>query len=249
MILTFWQWIFGALGAVLVGLGKGGLPGVGNLTAAIYANIFPSKESVGILLPVLISADIVAVIVYRRHALWRYMWKLAPWTAGGIFMGFLAMDRMGNREVRLLIGSILLGMTVLHFIRKWHRRNKEDEEDRMPHSLGFQAFTGLMAGFSTMVANAAGPVAALYLLSVRLPKMSFIGTGAWFFFLVNLYKIPGQIALDNINFSSMGVSLSMIPFAMAGALIAPFLVKKINQKVFEYLIWFFVIVAGIKLFF
>ncbi len=244
--LELWQYGLIALGAFLVGMGKGGLPGVGNLTVVIMALALPAKASVGILLPILISADVIAVLVYRRHAEWRYIWKLAPWMCAGIVVGYFVFSRVDDAQVRFLIGFILLSMTGVHFYRKWLRRHAK-EEDSLPHHPAFIGATGIIGGFATMVANAAGPVAALYFIASGLPKYAYIGTSAWFFLLVNLFKVPFMVDLQIIDFSSIQFSASFMVFSVLGAVIAPFIVKHINQKVFEFLIWFFVIVGGLKL--
>ncbi len=244
--LDVWQYSMIALGAFFVGLGKGGLPGVGNLTVVLMALALPAKASVGILLPILISADIIAVIVYRRHALWSYIFKLAPSMVLGIVLGYFVFSRVDDAQVRLMIGVILLGMTAVHFIRKWMRR-KSTEADLLPHHPVFIGATGIIGGFATMVANAAGPVAALYFIASGLPKYAYIGTSAWFFLLVNCFKVPFMMDLGIIDWPSLQFSASFMLFSVLGAVIAPFIVKHIHQKVFEGLIWFFVIVGGLKL--
>lgn len=244
--LELWQYGLIALGAFLVGLGKGGLPGVGNLTVVLMALALPAKMSVGILLPILISADIIAVLVYRRHAEWRYIWKLAPWMVVGILIGYFVFSRVDDAQVRFLIGFILLAMTGVHFLRKWLRRGNT-EEDRLPHHPAFIGSTGIIGGFSTMVANAAGPVAALYFIASGLPKYAYIGTSAWFFLLVNVFKVPFMMDLGIIASDSLLFSASFMLYSVLGAVIAPFIVKRINQRVFEFLIWFFIVVGGLKL--
>jgi hypothetical protein len=248
MDLLWWQWALAALGALLTGLGKGGLPGVGNFTVILFVLAFEAKASVGLLLPILISADVVAVLVYRRHAEWRYVFRLLPWMLVGIGIGYFVFDRISSASVERLIGLVVLAMTALQIFRNWMaKRRPEGVEDRLPHSLGFSATMGVTGGFATMVANAAGPINQLYLLSVGLPKMAFIGTAAWTFFVVNLLKVPLQVDLGIINFSSMAVSLRLMPFAMIGALIAPKVVGWISQEWFTRLIWAFVLVAALKL--
>jgi uncharacterized membrane protein YfcA len=137
-------------------------------------------------------------------------------------------------------------MTAIHFYRKWARR-KATEADLLPHHPAFIGSTGIIGGFATMVANAAGPVAALYFIASGLPKYAYIGTSAWFFLLVNLFKVPFMIDLKIIDFPSIQFSARFMLFSVLGAIIAPFIVKHINQKVFEILIWFFVIAGGLKL--
>ncbi|MEN8661071.1 MAG: sulfite exporter TauE/SafE family protein [Lentimonas sp.] len=244
--LDIWQYGLIALGAFFVGLGKGGLPGIGNLTVVLLALALPAKASVGILLPILISADIVAVIVYRRHALWPYIFKLAPSMAVGILIGYVVFSRVNDAQVRWMIGVTLLGMTAVHFIRKWLRRNAT-EADQLPHHPAFITSTGIIGGFATMVANAAGPVAALYFIASGLPKYAYIGTSAWFFLLVNCFKVPFMMELGIIDLESLRFSGSFMLFSVLGAATAPFIVKHINQKVFKILIWVFVVIGGIKL--
>jgi hypothetical protein len=244
--IELWQYGLIALGAFLVGLGKGGLPGVGNLTVVLMVLALPAKASVGILLPILISADVVAVLIYRRHAEWRYIWKLGPWMVAGIVAGYFVFSRVDDRQVRVLIGCILLGMTAVHFYRRWLRRYAT-ETDALPHHPVFIGGTGILGGFATMVANAAGPVAALYFIASGLPKYAYIGTSAWFFLLVNVFKVPFMVNLQIIDWASIRFSASFMLYSVLGAMTAPLIVKHINQKVFELLIWFFVIVGGLKL--
>ena len=244
--LELWQYVLLILSAFFLGLGKGGLPGVGNLTVVLAALVLPAKASVGILLPILISADIIAVLVYRRHTEWSYIRKLAPWVIVGIVIGYFVFSRVDDAQVRFLIGFILLSMTAVHFYRKWARL-KASEGDTLPQHPAFIGSAGMISGFATMVANAAGPVAALYFIASGLPKYAYIGTAAWFFLLVNLFKVPFMVNLEIINFASLRFSARFMIFSVLGAVIAPFIVRHINQKVFEFLIWFFVIVGGLKL--
>jgi len=247
--LTPEQWTLGLLGALFIGLAKGGIPAFGNLTAGIYAVIFASKASVGILLPILISADIIAVIIYRKHALWSYLLKLFPWTFAGLILGWLCFGVVSDRQVQVIIGVILISMTAVHGFRKWVMRHRDSPVPRSGGRILFAGCTGILAGFSTMMANAAGPVAALYLMAMKLPKYAFIGTSAWFFFIVNGVKVPFMVQLGIIHFESLGTSLSLMPAAITGALVAPRIVKYINQRAFEFLIWLFIVVAGIGLLF
>lgn len=244
MNLDLWQILAVLGGALLVGLGKGGIPGAGNFTVVIFASVFEAKASVGLLLPVLISADVIAVLVYRKHADWSRLGRLLPWLVVGILLGFWAFDHLSGLHVKRLIGVFVIGMT---FIQVLTFRMKRKAEAVLPESPLFRASMGMLGGFATMIANAAGPIAQIYFLAMRLPKLSFIGTGAWCFFLVNVFKVPLQVHLGIINFQSIQVSAWLAPAAMLGALIAPYIVKHINQQLFQQLIWLFVLVAGIKL--
>jgi uncharacterized protein len=244
------DWFVGIIGALLIGFGKGGIPGAGNLSIPLYALAFGPRESVGIILPVLIFGDIVAVRVYHHHADWRHILRLLPWALPGILSGFLILKSglLQPQHWGLLLGGLLLAMSTLHFFLRGRERS-EETASTLPHSKFFAAAMGFLAGFSTMLANAAGPVGALYLLSVGLPKYAFIGTQAWFFFIVNVIKLPFQANAGLLSASSLAISLPLGLAAAAGAALAPRIVKFIPQKLFEHLMWFFVALAALKLLF
>lgn len=243
--LTWVHWALGALGAIFVGLGKGGLPGMGNITVALYLLILPDpKLSVGVLLPILSAADIVAVRIYRRHASWEHLKKLFPWAFVGLAFGYLSFQALESNHVKTLIGGMLVFFTLIHLIRSYAMNL---DEENMPDHLFFRSFMGILGGFATMIANAAGPIAAFYFLAMRLPKYVFIGTTAWFFLVVNIIKVPLMIDLGIINGTWFFFSLAMMPFAIAATFLAPKIVAYIDQRLFEKLIWFFIMLAGIKL--
>lgn len=244
------------LGAFLIGLGKGGLPGAGNLTIWIYASVFPPKMSVGILLPVLICGDLAAVLIYRQHANWYHLGRIIWPMALGVLGGFFLFDLVPADAFGPVIGVMLLAMTALHLgwlgwkkqrAARLPRADGEGANDEKGHGWPVAYALGVLGGIATMLANAAGPVAAFYLLLVRLPKFAFIGTTAWLFGLINVIKLPFQFAADNLTIVSLQLSLGLGAFAMLGALVAPRIVQHIPQKPFESLVWTMVIFAGITL--
>lgn len=245
--LDWTVWGLGVLGAVFVGLDKGGLPGMGNLTVALYALALPDpRMSVGVLLPILCSGDFVAAFIYRKHAEWTFVGKLLPWAVLGLVAGYFLFQHLSGSHVRLIIGALLVSFTAIHWGRKL--LSAQDELTAPNHVL-FRMFTGTLGGFATMIANAAGPVAAFYFVSMRLPKYAFIGTAAWFFLIVNLVKVPFMVDLGIINFEWLPFSAAMMPFTVVATLVAPKIVRHIHQGLFEKLIWFFIVVAGLKLLF
>lgn len=268
--LTFTHWALLMLGALIMGMSKGGIPGAGNLTVAIFALVMEDALgpmgvplSVGLLLPVLISADVTATIVYRRHADWNYIIRLLPCFFLGTILGWWLFDYFQGgddrvKELKILIGLILLGMTLLHFGLKFWKKGKKSQdagedvvtESSMPKgAIGLGLVFGSLGGVATMLANAAGPVAQLYLLVMRLPKYAFIGTSAWLFLIVNVCKIPFMVDLEIITWQSIAVSGWLFVPAIAGAAVAPFFVKRINEVFFESLIWFFIVLAGLRMIF
>ena len=239
-----WQWGLVVLGALLIGVSKTGIAGLGVLAVAIYANILPARQSTGIILPMLICADVVAVAAYRRHAVWGHLWPLFPWVVVGVVTGYFTMGHINDAQVRRGIGAILLVMVVLHF---WRRQRAGNEP--IPHTLWFSALTGVLAGFTTMLANAAGPVMILYMLAVGLPKMEFLGTGAWYFLIVNLFKVPFSCQLGLITPGTLHFTAVLLPAVIAGALLGRLVVKHINQVWFETLALALTLVASARLLF
>lgn len=246
MHLQPWQWALLAIGAFFSGLSKTGIAGLGVLSVALFANALPARESTGALLPLLVCADLFGVAFFRKHADWSHLWKLFPWVAIGIVLGCFALNTFNNVQAQRTIGGILLGMVALQF---WRRRYPGDLAERLPHARWFVALTGIVAGFATMTANAAGPLMVLYLLAVGLPKLVLVGTGAWFFLLVNVFKVPFSVRLDLITAASLQMDALLFLPMLPGALLGPVILKRINQSAFEIMVLIFTILAAIRLVF
>lgn len=245
MHLELWQWALGALGAFLIGLSKTGIPGLGILSVTLFALVFPPRESTGLVLVILICADVVAVTTYRRDASWPHLLRLFPWAAAGVVLGFLALGRVDDTQMRHLIGVIVIALVVFQYARS--RKPAPADADVKPSQRWVAPVAGITAGFTTMVANAAGPIMVLYLLAMRLPKIVFVGTAAWYFFTLNLFKTPFSASLGLINLSSLGVDLFLAPFAVVGALVGRPLLERINQKVFELIALALTFVAALAM--
>lgn len=217
---------------LLTGMAKTGLSGVGLMVVPLMANAFGGRPSVGLLLPLLIFADIFAVTWYNRHAQWKHILRLIPWAFAGIITATVVGKSISDQTFnRLLSALVICGIAILIW------RDLRSEKIRIPQSRWFAAGLGLLGGFATMIGNAAGPVMALYLLSMRLPKNSYIGTGAWFFFIVNLSKVPLHIwSWKTITWSSLSLDLLMIPAIAAGAFFGIWLVKLFPERVFRIIV-------------
>jgi uncharacterized membrane protein YfcA len=246
MTLTLWQWAILALGAFFTGLSKTGISGVAVLTVALFANALPARESTGALLPLLVCGDIFGVAFFRKHASWPHLWKLCPWVAVGVGIGYFALDHISNLQVQRMIGAILLAIVGLSL---WRRLRPDQANSGVPHTWWFAALTGLVAGFTTMVANAAGPVMILYFLAIGLPKLVFVGTGAWFFLLVNAFKVPFSAHLGLITSRSLLMDAILVLPMIPGALLGPVILRKLNQKAFELMVLVLTALATLRLVF
>jgi uncharacterized membrane protein YfcA len=211
----------------------------------MFAQIMPAKQATGIVLPLLCFGDLIAVAAYRQHAHWRHVWRLMPWTAAGVVLGYFAMGRINETQARLLIGTIVISLVTLHLVRR--ARGKPTDEPE--HAWWFAPSIGVLAGFTTLVANAAGPLMVIYLLAMRLPKMEYMGTGAVFFMIMNLFKVPFMVNLGLINAASFTLNVWLAPAVFAGAWLGKKILVKMNQRVFENLALGLSAAAGLKLFF
>lgn len=241
-------YIFGVLGAVLIGIAKTGVPGVGiaavPLLATAVESVYPgagAKLSVGWLLPMLIVADIWAVSKYWRHTDWSIMRKLVPWIAIGLVIGFLFYRKIDAEDFKPMLGILVLVMLGLDLLRRAGRMTS------VPNHPAFTGFVGTATGASTALANLAGPVMNVYFLCLGLDKVRFMATGAVLFFLVNLSKVPFFLWTGGISPESLVFNLKMIPAICVGAVLGFWLLPRVPQKVFDGLVTFFVIASAIKL--
>lgn len=229
MTLELSGWVIAILAALLVGVAKAGIGGLGMLAVVLFAQIMPAKQATGIVLPLLCIGDIVAVAIYRQHAKWTHLWRLFPWTAAGVVAGYFALDRISERQARMLIGGIVLALVAMHLVRRRLTGHAAD------HGTWFAPTIGVLAGFTTLVANAAGPLMAVYLLAMRLPKMDYVGTGAVFFLLLNFFKVPFMMHLGLVNLPSFSLNLMLLPVVLAGTWLGWRILARLNQSWFEHL--------------
>lgn len=247
MDITLWDFAALALAAALVGFSKTAISGANTVSLAVFAAVLPARESTGVLLPILITGDVLAVLTYRRHAHWPTLWRLFPAVAAGVVVGTLFLVWADDTVVRISIGAILLLMAG---VTAWRRRGGEPAEPSASATRAERVKArsyGVLGGFTTMVANAGGPVMSLYLLSAGFRKLSFLGTSAWFFLIVNVGKVPFSAGLGLIDGHSLLLDAALAPFVVPGALIGKACVARINQRVFENLVLAATVLGGLEL--
>ncbi|MFD7458075.1 MULTISPECIES: sulfite exporter TauE/SafE family protein [unclassified Streptomyces] len=235
--ITGWEFAALALAAMLVGFSKTAVSGANTISLAVFAAVLPARASTGVLLPLLIAGDVLAVLTYRRHAHWPTLWRLFPAVAVGVVIGTVFLMWADDGIVRTSIGVILLLMAALTV---WRRRTAERAEE--PDGVTTRAGRvkarsyGVLGGFTTMVANAGGPVMAMYLLSAGFRKLGFLGTSAFFFLIVNVSKVPFSVGLGLIDGPSLLLDAALVLFVVPGAFLGRWAVNRINQRLFEQLV-------------
>jgi uncharacterized protein len=189
--------------------------------------------------------DVFAVAYYRRHAIWSHLFRLLPYAAAGIVIGYFALDHVNDRQLRPIIGSIVLIMLALSYWRTW----RGGDRLAVPSGHWFPAIIGLSAGVTTMMANAAGPILVIYFLAMRLPKDAFIGTGAWYFLLLNCFKVPFSADLNLINGDSLRFNLILAPLIVVGALAGVPVARRLPERAFAIAVQWLAALGAIKLLF
>jgi uncharacterized membrane protein YfcA len=242
--LAAWQWAVAAFCGLLVGISKTGLPGAGTLMVPLFVMVLPARASTGALLPLLVLGDVFAVAWYRRHAVWTHLLRLLPLAAAGVVLGFLALGRISDRALRYLISGLVLALQVFSL---WRGRRARSEPTGAA-AFWLAAVLGLLAGIATMLANAASPIMLAYLLTMQLPKDPFLGTSAWFFLCINLFKVPFSAGLGLITPASLAFDLVLAPAVVAGAFLGVFLARRMPQRIFQILAQAFTATAALLLF-
>lgn len=229
--LSFLAWLGLLVSALLIGMAKTGLHGVAMPTVPLLALMFGAKSSTGIALGMLVAADIMAVIYYHRHADWAVLWRVFPAAGVGVVVGTLLGDLISDSGFATAMVIFIVVSLVLMIGQELKRSLW------IPRHPIFAVSAGILGGVTTMVGNMAGPVMTLYLLSQRLPKQAYIGTVAWFFLAVNLFKIPFHVvAWETITLETILVNVIMVPVIGCGAWVGIVLVKRLGDSNYRWFI-------------
>jgi len=237
------HWVLILLAAFIIGLSKAGLKGIDMLNITIMAIVFGGKASTGVVLPLLCVADIMAVIYYNRHVEWTHFWKLMPWMMIGVLIGVYVGKDLDETVFRRMMAIIIM-LTVIVMIALEFRKNAI-----MPANKLFAAGMGLVAGFTTMLGNLAGAFSNIYFLAMRMPKNSFIGTAAWVFLVINLFKLPFQVFYwKNITAGTLQTDLFLLPALMLGFWAGIKIVAKIEDDNYRKIVIVLTLIGAVVIF-
>jgi uncharacterized membrane protein YfcA len=241
--LTTPQWLLAVAAALGVGLSKGGLAGIGLFHVVVFAFLFGARDSTGVVLPLLLAADVCAVTAFQQHARWDYVRRMLPPACVGVIIAALFMRGIDENAYKPLIGWTVLALAGMHIWRMSH----PDWLGDVPHTRTAVWSIGLLAGATTMLANAAGPIITIYCLAVGLPKFEVVGTLAWFFFIINAFKVPFSAGLGLIRSDTLLFNVILIPAVIAGVFGGRWLLQRLPQRVFNLLMLGFAALAALRL--
>lgn len=227
--------------ALLTGMSKTGVHGAGMLSVPLLAVVFGGQLSSGVLLPMLIMADVFGVWYYHRHASWQQLKILFPWAALGVITGTITGSYINDQVFKWVMAIVILISLIIMVLL-------ERTSDSIPKQKSFAAASGMAGGFTSMVGNLAGSVMSVYLLSVRLPKNEFIGTTAWFFLVVNWFKVPFHVFFWNtITWNTVLLDLLTLPVILIGAWLGILIVKQLSDTLYRWFIIGMTLIAAVAM--
>jgi uncharacterized membrane protein YfcA len=234
-VFTLGNLILGSIAALIVGLSKTAFPGAALVATPLVATIVSGRLIPGTTLPILFAGDIFAVIWYGHHTRWDLLRPMIIAVSFGFAAGaaFFAIVGSSTRPIDLVIGTSILLIAVMQVWRMAHR------QDPVAPTAATAAVYGSSGGFTTFVANAAGPILNTYLVRLGLGKDELVGTSAWFYFSVNVAKFPVYLALGKwssggpfITGESLAFDAALFPAVLIGLLSGRRLLHKLPEKGF-----------------
>lgn len=219
------------LATLLLGVGKAGVKGMGVAIVTLMALVFGSKPSTGILMPMMITADIFAVIYYHRHTQWKFLKKILPMMIVGVLIGVWWGNEVSEDLFKEVMAYfILISVVIMIGMDRFKKIG-------IPRHWSFASAMGLVSGITSMVGNLAGSFTSIYLLAIRLPKNEFIGTAAWLFFIINIFKLPFHIYVWNtINVKTLTFNAMLSPALVIGFFLGVKLLHLINNVLYRKLV-------------
>jgi uncharacterized membrane protein YfcA len=235
-------WTVAILAVFIVALSKSGLVGsLGMVAVPMMSLVMPARDAAGMLLPLLLVMDAIAIWTYRKDADWRILKIMLPGAMVGTLVGWALWSFVSDAMVLLFIGiiTLLFILDALLPIRK--------KLEGLPPSKPWGAFWGGFAGFTSFISHTGGPPFQIYVLPQRLTPVSYSGTTAFFFAIVNTAKLVPYFFLGQLNVANLTHAAILAPLAVVGVMIGVWLVRRISVKRFYQLTYWLVFLLSLKL--
>lgn len=217
------------IAAFVTGFSKFSVGGLGMLIAPILMLAFPGQQALGVMLPMYLVADLMVIALYRREIAWPVLLSFVPLQVVGMGLGSLLLARIDAHTFSALTGALILLMMALDLF-------KSPRTQRWMESRAMTRVTGLLTGLISMLASAGGPLASLYMMSMKLSRTAYVSTRAWSFLFIDLAKIPLLGALGLLHPDAMMQLGYALPALLLGAGIGYLLLKWLDMRHFKWLI-------------
>ena len=241
-MIDYTFWAVAIVAVFIVGLSKSGLVGsMGMVAVPMLALVMPARDATGMMLPVLLAMDAVAIWVYRKDANWHVLRIMLPGAMVGTILGWLLWSVVTDAQVLLAVGiiTVLFMLDALLPIRK--------RLPNTPPSRGWGAFWGGAAGLTSFISHTGGPPFQIYTLPLGMSPTVYSATTAFFFAIVNTSKLIPFYFLGTLSVSNLELSAILIPFGLAGVALGVFLVRRISTKAFYAIAYALILLLGIKI--
>lgn len=230
------------IAVLIVGLSKAGLLGsLGMVAVPLLSLVMPARDAAGMMLPVLLAMDAIAVFVYRREVDWRIIAIMMPGAAVGTILGWVLWAFVSDSAVLLFVGVVTL-LFILDAILPLRKKL-----EGLPPSRPWGVFWGAFSGFTSFISHTGGPPFQIYVLPQRLPPAIYAGTTAVFFAIVNTAKLIPYFFLGQLNVHNLTLSAMLIPVGVAGVFIGIALVRRISMALFYRVAYWLVFLLALKL--
>ena len=237
------QIIYPIIGALLIGLSKSGFAtGLGMLTTPLMATAISAKETLGVVLPLLCFADVITIIFFWRKWNFSLVKYIILGAIPGIIVGTFFVSTISDKFLKVsigVIGIIFVGLLIY--------RNIFHSDKAYKPSLLVSFMIGCLAGFTSTISHAAGPVIAIFLLAQKPTKEVFVASSAIYFTVGNLMKVPPYIILGVLNKATLVKAFYFMPLIPVGVFIGWYTNKRIPQKLFDYVVYVLLFVISVKL--
>lgn len=238
-------YLMAALVAFLIGLSKGGLGGtLGALATPLMALVMPSGRVIGLVLPILMFADVFAVTLHWGNWNRKLILLLLPGSLLGVTIGTFLITNAPTRTLRVLLGVIVL-IFVAYKVFEKRIMAFFSYEGRDWHGL----VAGMVTGFSSSLAHIGGPPVSIYLLMEKVTPSVFIATSALFFFILNWIKVPYYIYARQFDAQLMWQIAWLMPLVPLGVWVGKWAANKLDRDTFEKVIVALLGLIGVMLFF
>ena len=230
------------IAVLIVGLSKAGLLGsLGMVGVPLLTLVMPARDAAGMMLPVLLAMDAIAIWTYRKECDWRILRVMLPGAAVGTLLGWALWSVVSDAGVLLFVGvvTLLFILDALLPLRK--------KLEGLPPSKPWGAFWGGFAGFTSFISHTGGPPFQIYTLPQKLDPVRYSGTTAFFFAIVNSAKLIPYFFLGQLNVSNLTHAAILAPLAIVGVLVGVWLVRRISIKRFYQITYWLVFLLALKL--